>query len=154
MRKHANKAAYVLCAAGAAGVVQVIGELFGTTWQLSTAALLVLTFTAAVTFVITGRVRDAAQQTRVVKDRVNDLRKLVEGDPGRHPRNSGNLAADLAAVRVGVEKLTESHAAIDARTAHLTQVATQLAVEMDFLLGIMRHERSLDELEKSTEASR
>lgn len=143
MRRHANKAIYVLGAVGAAVVVQLVGELFGTRWQISTATLLVLSFTAAVTFVINGRVRDAAQQTRVVKSRLGDLQKLAAVP--QVPRVIDTSAADTAAaILVGVEKLADSHAALDARVAHLTQISTQVAVEMDFLLGVLRQDQAHD----------
>lgn len=143
MRRHANKVLYVLCVIAASTVVHVVGELSGTTWQITVATLFVLAFTSASTLISNGRIRDLAQRTGNVQDPLAELRKLVKKSSVRNTDNSARLASQMADVRSGIEGLASSQASLDSRTANLTQVATQLAVEMDFLLGILRHDKAL-----------
>lgn len=135
MRKHANKVLYVVVAVGAAAIVQVVGATLGRTWQVSVATLFVLGVTAAVALLISARVRNAARK-------VDLLLKASRKPPAAPPdaRALASIAKELNGLRTAVARLADANAGVDSRMAHLTQVATQLAVEMDVLRGVVQHE--------------
>lgn len=145
MKRQANKAVFLGGTVLASFVVHLVGETLGTVWQISAATLLILLFVAGAALVTIARVRDFSQNMSPVKGRVAKLHKRVETQSAAIAKMQPAVREHRQTTRDGqreirktLGQLRKSHSELDAKMVNLTQVATQLAMEMDFLNEFLR----------------